>query len=796
MVPSDEAIVVERFRDEIGDWRLCVLSPWGGRVHAAWGLALSAKIRDERELEADAIWSDDGIVIHLPDADEPPPARPGDDRAGRARGPGHPRAVGLGPVRRSLPRERLALPADPPRLARQAHAALAAAAQVPEPARGRPRLPPLPGDPRDLSRGDARRPRPARAARSSSRDLHSRKITMVEVETPTASPFASSLLFDYVATYMYEGDTPNAERRAAALALDRDLLARAAGPGGAARADRPGGAGGGRRAAPAPDRGGARQGPRRPAADPPPARRPDRRGMRAAHRGGLLGEHRCWRSWSRSGGPRWFRVAGEERYIAAEDAGPLPRRARRAAAGRPAGELPGAGRRRAASRWCGATPPPTCPSRPASSPTATASTPAPALKRARAAGRPWSAASCCPGGTEREWCDADVLRRLRRASLARLRQEVEATDRGSSPASCRAGRTSTRTAARARARPPARGAGPAAGRGADAEDLGARRAAAPARRLQPHLARRALHQRRAGLDRRRARWAAATARSPSTSARTSGSAGPPPGQRQDRSARGRGPRRHPRAARRRAPASGSTCSSSRARPRSSTRRSGTWPGLARSPTTPSRPLRAPRLRAAQRAERGGPPLRPPPRGRGGDRDRPLVADRAAVRGRALRRAARARAGRADARAPWDRHPGDRDRRGDPRRLRLDLRRAPEPGAARDGPARLLRRGPRRRPVRPAGRGRAAAQPAAGRGRAPGAGRDRPGQPLWRDPLLAQARGPATPRADRGRLRDAPRRRAAALRRAGRQGDPAAAAARGRANSRRRWPSLPPPRGTG
>src|SRR5688500_8280307 len=56
------------------------------------------------------------------------------------------------------------------------------------------------------------------------RDLHSRKISLVEVETPTASPFASSLLFDYVATYMYEGDTPNAERRAAALALDRELL--------------------------------------------------------------------------------------------------------------------------------------------------------------------------------------------------------------------------------------------------------------------------------------------------------------------------------------------------------------------------------------------------------------------------------------------------------------------------------------------------------------------------------------------------------------------------------------------
>ena len=56
------------------------------------------------------------------------------------------------------------------------------------------------------------------------RGLHSRKVSLVEVETPTASPFASSLLFDYVATYMYEGDTPNAERRAAALSLDRDLL--------------------------------------------------------------------------------------------------------------------------------------------------------------------------------------------------------------------------------------------------------------------------------------------------------------------------------------------------------------------------------------------------------------------------------------------------------------------------------------------------------------------------------------------------------------------------------------------
>src|SRR4249919_1969000 len=74
VIPSDRTIVVERFRDEIGDWRLCVLGPYGGRIHAAWGLALSRRIREEYGLESDAIWSDDGIIVHLPDADEPPGA--------------------------------------------------------------------------------------------------------------------------------------------------------------------------------------------------------------------------------------------------------------------------------------------------------------------------------------------------------------------------------------------------------------------------------------------------------------------------------------------------------------------------------------------------------------------------------------------------------------------------------------------------------------------------------------------------------------------------------------------------
>src|SRR6202008_4085336 len=74
VVPSDRTLVVERFRDEIGDWRLCVLSPYGGRIHAPWGLALSRRIPEEDGLEAGAIWSADGVIVPLPAADEPPGA--------------------------------------------------------------------------------------------------------------------------------------------------------------------------------------------------------------------------------------------------------------------------------------------------------------------------------------------------------------------------------------------------------------------------------------------------------------------------------------------------------------------------------------------------------------------------------------------------------------------------------------------------------------------------------------------------------------------------------------------------
>ena len=84
VLPTDRTIVVERFRDEIGDWRLCVLSPFGARVHAPWGLALRALLREQHGIETHALWSDDGIILHLPDADALPSGRADRDRSASA----------------------------------------------------------------------------------------------------------------------------------------------------------------------------------------------------------------------------------------------------------------------------------------------------------------------------------------------------------------------------------------------------------------------------------------------------------------------------------------------------------------------------------------------------------------------------------------------------------------------------------------------------------------------------------------------------------------------------------------
>src|SRR5690349_11056875 len=209
VVPSDQTIVVERFRDEIGDWRLCVLSPFGGRVHAAWGLALAARIREQFGLESDAIWSDDGIIVHLPDADEPPGSDlvlvDPDELEDAVVGELSSSALFGARFRENAGRSLLLPRAYPGRRTPLWQQRLKSQTLL-EVARDHPRFPVVLETYRECLRDVLDLPSLAELLR----DLHSRPLGLVEVETPTASPFASSLLFDYVATYMYEGDTPNA----------------------------------------------------------------------------------------------------------------------------------------------------------------------------------------------------------------------------------------------------------------------------------------------------------------------------------------------------------------------------------------------------------------------------------------------------------------------------------------------------------------------------------------------------------------------------------------------------------
>jgi ATP-dependent Lhr-like helicase len=424
VVPSDETLVVERFRDEIGDWRLCVLSPFGGRVHAAWGLALSAKIRDELDLEADAIWSDDGIVVHLPDADEPPdgdlvllePEELEDlvvrELAGSAL---------FGARFRENAARSLLIPRAYPGKRTPLWQQRLKAQSLLEVAKDFPRFPVILETYRECLRDVLDLP----ALTDLLRDLHSRRISLVEVETQTASPFASSLLFDYVATYMYEGDTPNAERRAAALALDRDLLSELLGADELRELINAEALEDVERSLQllhpdvlAKDRDALQQVLRR-LGDLTLEELDERTAEGYSARSMLEKLERERRAAA-------VRIAGEERWVAAEDAGLF----RDAIGVPPPGGLPEsflepvADPMQALVRRYARTHGPF--------PTAQINGRygldlSPALKELERSGT-LVRGELMPGGTEREWCDAEVLRRLRRASVAALRQEAEAVD--------------------------------------------------------------------------------------------------------------------------------------------------------------------------------------------------------------------------------------------------------------------------------------------------------------------------------------------------------------------------------
>ncbi len=410
VVPSDRTIVVERFRDEIGDWRVCILTPFGGRVHAPWAMALGVRLRDTMELHAQSLWSDDGIALHFPDADVPPAVadlllEPDDveelvlqELAESAL---------FGARFRENAARALLIPRRRPGQRTPLWQQRLKAQSLLQVARRYPQFPIVLETYRECLQDVFDLP----ALRGLLRGIQTRQLDLVEVETASASPFASSLLFEYVATYMYEDDTPPAERRAQALSLDRDLLRELMGIEELRElldVDA--------------------------IADVEGSLRPSPRNADDLHdqlrRGGHLQEGECDPGYAetliRERRALRIRLGGNEALIAAEDAGLY----RDAFGVVPPGGVPDAflepvleALRAALLRYAKTHGPFTTAeiaSRFGLEPTAVEGE-LEALEREERLVR----GELRPGGREREWCDPDVLRRIRRATLAVLRREVE-----------------------------------------------------------------------------------------------------------------------------------------------------------------------------------------------------------------------------------------------------------------------------------------------------------------------------------------------------------------------------------
>ncbi|MBA3265485.1 MAG: DEAD/DEAH box helicase, partial [Nocardioidaceae bacterium] len=223
-VPTDRQLLVERCRDELGDWRLVVHSPYGAAVHGPWALAIGARLRERFGIDAQAMAGDDGIVIRIPETDAEPPGaslvlfEPDeiDDLVTSEVGGS---ALFASRFRECAARALLLPRRDPGKRSplwqqRQRSAALL------EVASKYGSFPIVLEAVRECLQDVYDLP----ALVQLMRDIDARRIRVVEVQTATPSPFARSLLFGYVASFIYEGDSPLAERKAAALALDPALL--------------------------------------------------------------------------------------------------------------------------------------------------------------------------------------------------------------------------------------------------------------------------------------------------------------------------------------------------------------------------------------------------------------------------------------------------------------------------------------------------------------------------------------------------------------------------------------------
>jgi ATP-dependent Lhr-like helicase len=222
-VPSDRVMVFERFRDELGDWRVCLLSPFGSRVHAPWATAILERLKDEHPGDVEVVWSDDGMAVRLPASDEPPPldwflVSPDEIEACVTRAVGQ-TALFAAHFRECAGRA-LLLPRRRPGLRTPLWAQRKRAADLLGVASQYPTFPMILETCRECLRDVFDLP----GLVSVLRRIEQRRIRVITVDTRTPSPFAASLLFAFAASFIYEGDAPLAERRAQALTIDRAQL--------------------------------------------------------------------------------------------------------------------------------------------------------------------------------------------------------------------------------------------------------------------------------------------------------------------------------------------------------------------------------------------------------------------------------------------------------------------------------------------------------------------------------------------------------------------------------------------
>lgn len=425
-IPDDRTMLIERFRDELGDWRMVVHSPFGAQVNAPWALAISARLRERRGIETQVVHSDDGIVVRLPDLVDDSGAEIVAGSEDVLLDPDEVEQIVVAEVGgsalfasrfRECAARSLLLPRRDPRRRTPLWQQRQRSAQLLSVAAKYERFPVV----LEAMRECLQDVYDVAGLRELMSDVRARRVKVVEVETQSASPFARSMMFGYAGLFLYDADLPLAERRAAALSLDSALLAELLGSeairellDAEVMAEI--------------ERSLQRLDPARHA----------RHAEDAADLLRFLGDLSTAEALERGVQPEWLaelesarrairvRIAGDERYMAIEDAGrirdalgvalpvgvpeaftePVPD---------PLGDL--------LSRYARTHGP--FPAQEAAARFGLGiSVVVGVLDRLVGAGR-MVRGELRPGGTHTEYCDADILRRLRRASLARLRADVE-----------------------------------------------------------------------------------------------------------------------------------------------------------------------------------------------------------------------------------------------------------------------------------------------------------------------------------------------------------------------------------